>query len=231
MNKYHYDKGKISEVIPNSTTYTEVLEHIGIPARGGNIDTLKRVIEQMGVDTSHFTGRRANDVIRRYYVPSEKYIGSGRKIKSAKLLEKLVRENKKTFQCENCGITDWNSKAIVFHLHHRDGNPNNNTLDNLQVLCPNCHSQTNNYKGKANSRLKQTFYCRECGKEVRSKACRCRVCASKYRKAHVFISKEQLESDLLEYNHNLCAIARKYGVSDNAIRKKCIRYNIEINKK
>lgn len=219
MRKYVYDRDRINEAIPKSTTYSEVLEYLGIPTRGGNIETLKRIIEQMGVDTSHFTGRRVNDVTRQYYILSDKYIESGRRIQSSKLLEKLVRENKKCPQCEKCGIVDWNGKAIVFHLHHLDGNPENNNLDNLQVLCPNCHSQTNNYKGKANTRVKQTFYCTECGKEVKSKACRCRVCASKHRKPFVIIPKTQLESDLVEHNYNICAIARKYGLSDNAIRK------------
>lgn len=57
-------------------------------------------------------------------------------------------------KCEECGISQWNGKSIVFDLEHKDGNSQNNTLDNLGLLCPNCHSQTATFKGanKGNGR-------------------------------------------------------------------------------
>lgn len=48
-----------------------------------------------------------------------------------------------------CGIRDWNGRELVFELHHIDGNRNNNSLDNLMILCPNCHSQTDNFRNKS----------------------------------------------------------------------------------
>ena len=53
-----------------------------------------------------------------------------------------IKENK----CEICGISEWLGKPIKCELHHIDGNKNNHLLENLQILCPNCHSQTDNYK-------------------------------------------------------------------------------------
>ena len=50
--------------------------------------------------------------------------------------------------CWECGITEWNGKSIVLELQHIDGNSNNNVKENLSLLCPNCHSQTDTYKGK-----------------------------------------------------------------------------------
>lgn len=50
--------------------------------------------------------------------------------------------------CWGCGITEWNKKPIVLELEHIDGNPENNDESNLSLLCPNCHSQTDTYKGK-----------------------------------------------------------------------------------
>jgi Zn finger protein HypA/HybF involved in hydrogenase expression len=57
-------------------------------------------------------------------------------------------------KCGCCGITDWNKKPIVLELEHIDGNSENNNLDNLSIICPNCHSQTATYKGanKGNGR-------------------------------------------------------------------------------
>ena len=50
--------------------------------------------------------------------------------------------------CELCGIEDWCGKPLSFQLHHIDGNNKNNSVDNLQLLCPNCHSQTDTYSNK-----------------------------------------------------------------------------------
>ena len=50
--------------------------------------------------------------------------------------------------CWTCGINKWNNKPLVLELEHIDGDSNNNTEDNLSLLCPNCHSQTDTYKGK-----------------------------------------------------------------------------------
>lgn len=51
-------------------------------------------------------------------------------------------------KCEDCKNIKWNDKRLTMELHHVDGDKNNNSRDNLQILCPNCHSQTNNWKSK-----------------------------------------------------------------------------------
>ena len=65
-----------------------------------------------------------------------------------KLRKRLVNEGYKTGECEVCGITEWNGKAITIELDHIDGDRNNHTLENLKMLCPNCHSQTPTFRGK-----------------------------------------------------------------------------------
>lgn len=50
--------------------------------------------------------------------------------------------------CEQCGIREWNSKQLSFELDHIDGDNYNNSLDNLRFLCPNCHSQTETFRGR-----------------------------------------------------------------------------------
>lgn len=51
-------------------------------------------------------------------------------------------------KCEICGIKTWLGKPIVLQIHHLDGNHKNNSVDNLQLLCPNCHTQTDTYSNK-----------------------------------------------------------------------------------
>lgn len=64
---------------------------------------------------------------------------------SAALKQKLFNLEIKKRECENCGIVQWCDKEAPLELHHLDGNSHNNKLDNLKILCPNCHSQTHSF--------------------------------------------------------------------------------------
>ena len=64
---------------------------------------------------------------------------------SSKTKDVLINHKLKENKCEICGITEWNGKPITFQLHHKNGNPKDDRLENLQILCPNCHSQTDTF--------------------------------------------------------------------------------------
>ena len=64
------------------------------------------------------------------------------------LRKRLIREGYKSNECESCGISEWNGQSITMELDHVDGNNGNNSLDNLRLLCPNCHSQTPTFRGR-----------------------------------------------------------------------------------
>lgn len=65
-----------------------------------------------------------------------------------KLRIRLIKEGIKEHECESCGIKDWNNNPISLELDHIDGDRTNHSLDNLRILCPNCHSQTSTYRGR-----------------------------------------------------------------------------------
>lgn len=67
---------------------------------------------------------------------------------SYKLKKRLLEEGVKKYQCENCGISDWRGKKLALELHHKDGNRSNHYISNLQLLCPNCHSQTGTFRAR-----------------------------------------------------------------------------------
>jgi hypothetical protein len=67
---------------------------------------------------------------------------------TGKLKKRLIDLNILQNVCSECGITEWNKKPLVLHLDHIDGNRHNHKLDNVRLLCPNCHSQTDTYCGK-----------------------------------------------------------------------------------
>lgn len=102
------------------------------------------------------------------------------------------------------------------------------------MLCPNCHSQTDNYCGSANKQEKH--YCIDCGKELKdNKSVRCRSCATKYsaeinrkKKGIIYPSKEELEE--LIKTTSFTQIGKMYGVSDNSIRKLCKKYELPYTK-
>ena len=81
------------------------------------------------------------------------YIETGKQISSAKLKAKLIQDGLKTEQCELCGIIEWLGKKLPFELHHKNGNHFDNSLDNLQILCPNCHSQTDNFRSRNRTKV------------------------------------------------------------------------------
>lgn len=64
-------------------------------------------------------------------------------------IKKWIKEERGN-KCEECGVEEWNGKKLTMEIDHIDGNKNNNNLDNLKVLCPNCHSQTPTWRKKKN---------------------------------------------------------------------------------
>ena len=76
------------------------------------------------------------------------YLEKSTDIQSNKVRKKLLEENYKEYRCECCNLTEWLGEPIPLELHHKDGNRHNNTLENFELLCPNCHAKTSSYRGK-----------------------------------------------------------------------------------
>lgn len=130
---------------------------------------------------------------------------------NARLKEKLFAEGLKEKKCERCGITEWCGDVISLQIHHINGIHNDNRLGNLQILCPNCHSQTDTYSGRNSNRENSTIYD-----------------AKKFEVLHP--SKEELINDF-KCLGSFVKVGNKYGVSDNSIRRWCEHYNIPTKKK
>lgn len=139
---------------------------------------------------------------------------------------------KANYCCEICGWNKVNQTLgySPLEIHHKDGNYNNNDEDNLQVLCPNCHSLTANYRAlntggreqRKNSIKKN--YCIDCGVEILNGSIRCHKCEGKHRKTEKPISREELKKMIR--NTSFVEIGRQFNVTDNTIRKWCDSYNL-----
>lgn len=230
MSKYDWSKERIEKAIKLSDSYSETLRKLGIPTSGRNSDTLKSKIKQYDLDVSHFTFRshyKAEDDNDKY-IPAKVYLVKGSTISSNRLKTKLIKEGIKENKCENpncpCKSGYWLDNLLVCQLHHIDGDNTNNELSNLQMLCPNCHSQTDNFCGSANTSKKN--YCIDCGKEITREAMRCPKCSNAaHRKVENRPSKEDLLDDFRQLN-SFSSIARKYKVTDNTIKKWFKSYNL-----
>lgn len=89
----------------------------------------------------NYAGNQSGKGIRHdpKYKTAEEYIKSTY-INYSKLKSKLIRDGLKENKCELCGISTWQGVDLTLQLHHKDGNHYNNNLNNLAILCPNCHS-------------------------------------------------------------------------------------------
>lgn len=219
MKKYDYNIDRVKEAVANNFSFVAAMRELGIPDKGGNNKTFKNFVRRNNIDTSHFDQYKSASI--KEYVPANEYFNSRRKISSSKLLKKLLKEGYKGYYCEVCGIKEWNGKPLTLQLHHIDGDDTNNLLSNLQVICPNCHSQTDNFKGKANRTEKPKRYCKGCGRELKTKGTTglCSRCVQKLYMKHNHPSNEELLRVFEECKMNYSATARYYGVSDTCIRK------------
>ena len=101
-------------------------------------ETLNSYLEKMGIEYSGNQGGKGIKSDPKYKTAIE-YIQNPN-ARSHKILEKLIRDGMKEDKCELCGLTYWQGIHLPLELHHKDCNHFNNNLDNLIILCPNCHS-------------------------------------------------------------------------------------------
>lgn len=146
-------------------------------------------------------------------------------MKSHNIRLKLLREGVKQHQCERCGLTDWLGKPIPLELDHIDGNHSNNALSNLQVLCCNCHAQTPTWRGRKLKKPARSYICQLCFKAKVSRInLRCRSCASdKSNKTKINWPDTQTLLSMIKAS-SYRQVGVRLGVTDNAVRKRIMRY-------
>ena len=141
-----YTKEIMEKACIDAKSVAQVCRNLGLKPAGGNYRTVKSNLEKFGIDTEHFTGQRWNKGLKHVEetskIPLENILKENIDYKSSLLKERLINAGIKESKCELCGYTE------NLELHHINGNHYDNRLENLQILCPNCHALTETYRGK-----------------------------------------------------------------------------------
>lgn len=238
MKFKNYTEQTLREVIANSFSLAETLRNLKIVPAGGNYQTLKKAISVLDIDIIHFTGQgHLKGKTHTWNLrPISEIMIYGKYEQSNSLKKRLFKEKIKDEMCESCQLSEWQNVKIPLELHHKDGDRKNNTLNNLQVLCPNCHALTSNYRGKnkkSNFVARKNFaipylkkpdkLCVDCSVVIDTKSTRCRICVAVQQKlkskTKINWPKTSELKQMLE-NESFSGVAKKLGVSDNAIRKR-----------
>ena len=151
-----YTKDWLEELCKDSYSYAEVLRKAGRKQGGGTQATLRKKIEEFGIDISHFTGQRWQDSPNQVdnHESREKYSLEEVFITNSPVTQKVLRgyierHNLIPYKCQNCGCDGhWQNGIIALEIDHIDGDNTNNEMSNLRYLCPNCHALTDTYRGR-----------------------------------------------------------------------------------
>jgi len=161
------DRNEFIKVVNKSNSIRAMLKHFGLHLRGGNYKTIKARIQREGIDISRLAkGLNSNKgrKLPREAVPIENVLTEQSAYNRFHLKKRVIKEGLIENKCKECGQGPvWNGKPLTLQLDHLNGISDDNRLDNLRLLCPNCHTQTETYSGRER-KIKRN--CSVCGKLI-----------------------------------------------------------------
>ena len=146
-----YDVSRLAPVVKDSVTWAEVCIKLGLKPKSGSQSHLKKVAVKLGIDSSHFPGKSEGGFAKKPRLSKslEFYMTKDSTIKSSTLRQRLIKSRLKDNRCEKCNGTEWLGQPMPLECHHINGEHTDCRLENLKILCPNCHVIETIYTGLA----------------------------------------------------------------------------------
>jgi len=227
-----FSEADLRVAVAGAECWSDALRLLGYQPKGHNNRTLKRYVAQWCISTAHFdphAGRRRAAATQT--IPLNDVLVKNSTYPRGRLKRRLLAAELIPPWCELCGQGEiWHGKRMSLVLDHINGVSNDNRLVNLQIVCPNCAATFDTHCGRKNRVPATQLACLRCGTEFwpqRSGQRYCsRECGTRYKRSRdprpelrkvERPSYEQLMKDVTAMS--FCAVGRKYGVSDNAVRK------------
>ena len=224
MTKRTWTEENLRLSVIKSKTYSEVMLALGLAPIGGNYKTIKKYITSLNLSTNHFMtaqefGKRLDHTRLTEDQILERHFRLGH-IVNGSTLRRFLSRFQDASRCSVCASSNfWNGMPLTLQIDHINGDRTDNRLDNLRYICPNCHTQTHTFAGRRNKKLPESQ-----GHETPQ-----RPHVPKTVQAHPTKINWPTPQELYALVSSVptSKLAKKLGVSDVAIGKKCKEYGIE----
>ena len=154
MNIKTVTKEDMNLILNTSKSMREVIISFGLSANGsGGYRNIKNKILSLGLLIPKYNYYGSPTKNRKF--SNEEVFIENSTFPRQKIKNRIIKENLLVYECEKCmNKGEWNGEKLSLHLDHKNGVENDHRLENLRFLCPNCHSQTDTYAGKANKKIR-----------------------------------------------------------------------------
>jgi len=231
MTRYDYTKEQVELALKDAKTIKEFLVNLGMKINNGNYRQAQRITAEFGLELPKFDYSNAtHHLIVKNTIPDSEFFSEGVLRTGPSLKKRLIKDHGLEDKCygEGCSVTNtWLGKKITIQVDHIDGNKFNNKVDNLRLLCPNCHAQTDTYGNNLSSVTVRYNYC-SCGVRISRTSLKCNKCENAQRLNRGSSTYPPIE-ELIEMirNSSFLAVGKELGVSDNAVRKYLQRRGVD----